>query len=74
MGLLRQFQETAIQAVLQKIDRKSKPIKKQIKIVNKNLLKKGILLEDENFNIYQFLKNNNDKENSDELKLDDDQR
>jgi hypothetical protein len=42
--------------------------------VNKNLLKKGILLEDENFNIYQFLKNNNDKENSDELKLDDDQR
>ncbi len=30
MGLLRQFQETAIQAVLQKIDRKSKPIKKQI--------------------------------------------
>lgn len=71
MGLLRQFQETAIQAVLQKIDRKSKPIKKQIKIVNKNLLKKGILLEDENFNIYQFLKNNNDKENSDELKLDD---
>ena len=74
MGLLRQFQETAISAVLQKIDRKSKPIKKQIKIVNKNLLKKGILLEDENFNIYQFLKNNNDKENSDELKLDDDQR
>ena len=74
MGLLRQFQETAIQAVLQKIDRKSKPIKKQIKIVNKNLLKKGILLEDENFNIYQFLKNNNDKENLDELKLDDDQR
>lgn len=71
MGLLRQFQETAIQAVLQKIDRKSKPIKKQIKIVNKNLLKKGILLEDENFNIYQFLKNNNDIENSDELKLDD---
>lgn len=60
MGLLRQFQETAIQAVLQKIDRKSKPIKKQIQIVNKNLLKKGILLEDENFNIYQFLKNNND--------------
>ena len=42
--------------------------------MNKNLLKKGILLEDENFNIYQFLKNNNDKENSDELKLDDDQR
>jgi hypothetical protein len=42
--------------------------------VNKNLLKKGILLEDENFNIYQFLKNNNDKENLDELKLDDDQR
>lgn len=39
--------------------------------MNKNLLKKGILLEDENFNIYQFLKNNNDKENSDELKLDD---
>ena len=74
MGLLRQFQETAIQAVLQKIDRKSKPIKKQIKIVNKNLLKKGILLEDENFNIYKFLKNNNDKENLDELKLDDDQR
>jgi hypothetical protein len=34
-----------MQAVLQKIDRKSKPIKKQIKVVSESLLKKKIFLD-----------------------------
>lgn len=44
-----------MQVVLQKVDRCSKPIKKQEKIVNKNLKKKNINLEEENFDILTLL-------------------
>jgi len=40
---------------LQKIDRRSKPIKKQEKILNHNLKKKNIFLEEENFDILTLL-------------------
>ncbi len=41
--------------VLQKIDRRSKPIKKQEKLVNENLKRKRIFLEQENFDILSVL-------------------
>lgn len=44
-----------MQAVLLKIDRRSKPIKKQEKIVNDNLRKKAIFLDEENFDILTLL-------------------
>ena len=40
-----------MQSVLQKIDRISKPIKKNSKIVTESLVKKNIFLEQENFDI-----------------------
>lgn len=43
--MLTKFQATLMQAVLQKIDRKSKPIRKQTKVVSESLLKKKIYLE-----------------------------
>ena len=43
--MLTRFQATLMQAVLQKIDRKCKPIKKQIKVVSESLLKKKIFLD-----------------------------
>lgn len=49
-----------MQVVLQKVDRRSKPIKKQEKIVNKNLIKKQIFLEEENFDILRLLQKNTD--------------
>ena len=53
-----------MQVVLQKVDRRSKPIKKQEKIVNKNLKKKNINLEEENFDILTLLQKNNNQINS----------
>ena len=53
-----------MQVVLQKVDRRSKPIKKQEKIVNKNLKKKNINLEEENFDILTLLQKNSNQINS----------
>lgn len=44
-----------MQVTLQKIDRRSKPIKKQTTIVSKSLNKKQIYLHEENFDILQLL-------------------
>ena len=57
-----------MQVVLQKVDRRSKPIKKQEKIVNKNLKKKNINLEEENFDILTLLSKNT---NSIPIRVDD---
>jgi len=43
---------------MQKINRKSKPIKKREKQVNLSLKTKKIFLEEENFDILSILKNN----------------
>jgi len=40
-----------MQSVLQKIDRLSKPIHKNHKLVSESLIKKNIYLEQENFDI-----------------------
>lgn len=56
MSLLTKFQATMMQVVLQKIDRRSKPIRKQTKIVTSSLNKKQIHLEEENFDILQLLR------------------
>jgi hypothetical protein len=53
-----------MQVVLQKVDRRSKPIKKQEKIVNKNLKKKNINLEEENFDILTLLQKNSNQINT----------
>jgi hypothetical protein len=45
-----------MQVLLQKIDRRSKPIKKQEKLVSANLKRKRIYLEMENFDIINVLK------------------
>lgn len=58
MKLLTKCQTNFMQVVLQKVDRRSKPIKKQEKIVNKNLKKKNINLEEENFDILTLLQKN----------------
>ena len=44
-----------IKVVYQKIDRKSKPIKKQEKLVSENLKRRRIFLEEENFDILSIL-------------------
>ncbi len=49
-------QANFMQVLLQKIDRRSKPIKKQEKIVRANLKRKRIYLEMENFDIINVLK------------------
>ena len=56
MKLLTKCQTNFMQVVLQKIDRRSKPIRKQEKIVNKSLRNKNIYLEEENFDILTLLK------------------
>jgi len=58
MKLLTKCQTNFMQVILQKIDRRSKPIKKQEKIVNHNLKKKKIFLEEENFDILSLLQKN----------------
>jgi hypothetical protein len=55
MRALTQCQMNFIKVVFQKIDRKSKPIKKQERIVCENLKKKRIFLEQENFDILSVL-------------------
>lgn len=57
MKALSQCQMNFIRVVFQKIDRKSKPIKKQEKLVSENLKRKRILLEEENFDILSVLHN-----------------
>ena len=49
-------QANFMQVLLQKIDRRSKPIKKQEKIVAANLKRKRIQLDQENFDIINVLK------------------
>lgn len=65
MNLLTKFQATMMQVVLQKIDRRSKPIRKQTKIVTNSLNKKQIHLEEENFDILQLLRQNNQSKDKD---------
>jgi hypothetical protein len=55
MKMLSKFQSTLMQVVLQKIDRRSKPIRKQTKIVQESLAKKKIFLDQENFDILSLL-------------------
>ena len=64
MKLLTKCQTNFMQVVLQKVDRRSKPIKKQEKIVNKNLKKKNINLEEENFDILTLLQKNSNQINT----------
>lgn len=45
-----------MQLVLQKIDRRSKPIRKEERVVSNNLKKKRIFLEEDNFDIMSILK------------------
>ena len=45
-----------MQVLLQKIDSRSKPIRKQERIISHNLKKKRILLDQENFDIISILK------------------
>lgn len=58
MRMLSKFQSTMMQVVLQKIDRRSKPIRKQTKIVQESLAKKKIFLDQENFDILSLLQQN----------------
>jgi hypothetical protein len=60
-----------IRVVFQKIDRKSKPIKKQEKLVNENLKRKRIFLEQENFDILSVLHNSHSQaqKQTQEIKL-----
>ena len=55
MRRLTDCQMSFIKVVFQKIDRKSKPIKKQEKLVSENLKRKRIFLEEENFDILSVL-------------------
>ena len=68
MKLLTKCQANFIQVIFQKIDRRSKPIRKQEKIVNQNLKKKNIYLEEENFDILSLLQKNQ-KAGRQDLKL-----
>ncbi len=49
-------QTNFMQVLLQKIDRRHKPIRKQERLVTQNLKKKRIFLEAENFDIIKILK------------------
>jgi hypothetical protein len=49
-------QANFMQVLLQKIDRRSKPIKRQERLVCANLKRKRIFLETENFDIISVLK------------------
>ncbi len=56
MKILSKCQAKFIQLVLQKIDRRSKPIKKQEKWLTRNLENKKIFLEEENWDILSLKK------------------
>ncbi len=45
-----------MQVLLKKIDRRSKPIRKEERVISNNLKKKRIFLEEENFDIMSILK------------------
>lgn len=68
MKLLTKCQTNFMQVILQKIDRRSKPIKKQEKVVNHNLKKKKIYLEEENFDILTLLQKNQKVMKTSEMK------
>ena len=68
MKLLTRCQANFMQVVLQKIDRRSKPIKKQEKVLNHNLKKKSLFLEEENFDILTLLSRNQPPTIKSELK------
>lgn len=55
-----------VEVVLTKIDKKSKPIKKQEKLVNENLKRKRIFLEEENFDILTVLARPENKINNED--------
>lgn len=55
MSQLALCQINFMQVLFQKIERKNKPIKKQEKIINRNLKRKRIYLENENFDIMKIL-------------------
>lgn len=55
MRMLTKCQTNFMQVILQKIDRRSKPIKKQEKIISGNLKKRNVYLEEENFDILTLL-------------------
>ena len=55
MKMLAKCQTNYMQVILSKVDRKSKPIKKQSKICERFLTKKGFNLEDEKFDLYSYL-------------------
>lgn len=57
MRALQKCQTNFIKVVFDKIDRKSKPIKKEEKIVYENLKRKRIFLDAENFDILSVLYN-----------------
>lgn len=55
MSQLSLCQINFMQVLFQKIDRKNKPIKKQEKLISRNLKRKRIFLENENFDILKIL-------------------
>lgn len=64
MRALQKCQTNFIKVVFDKIDRKSKPIKKEEKIVYENLKRKRIFLDAENFDILSVLYNSQAQKNS----------
>lgn len=63
MKLLSNAQAGFIQLELQKIDRRSKPIKKQTTVLDEALRRKRIQLEKDGWDILSLLKKNKDDEN-----------
>ena len=49
-------QANFMQVLLKKIDRRSKPIRREERVISNNLKKKRIFLEEENFDIMSILK------------------
>lgn len=64
MSQLALCQINFMQVLLQKIDRKSKPIKKQERMVDRNLRRKRIFLENEHFDIMKILQQSVAERNS----------
>lgn len=68
MRMLSRCQANFMQVVFQKIDRRSKPIKKQEKLVSQSLKKKKIFLEQENYDILQLLQKNSKSHKAGDVK------
>ena len=64
MKMLSRCQANFIQIILQKIDRRSKPIKKQEKELNQHLRRKKIYLDEEGWDILNLLKKGKDEANN----------